>query len=562
MGLGSDRLRALCQSIGFDPRAPVALFERMVSPWGYRPRSMPPGWPSEVGDDHTPFEFSLAVGATPELRVMVEPLADVPSLRSNASAALGLLDSLSQDFDVDLGRLRRISDLFLPSMPRGTFALWVAAEFGAGKTPHFKAYLNPFAQGTDLAPGLIEEALMRLGFTNTWPFIARVLTKRGHDLDELMYLSLDLSRSGQSRVKVYARHRRCTVAELEATAAGSPSYQVGDVTRFLQTVAPDRAVFDGRAPFTCYAFVQETAERPAAVTTHFPINGYAKDDDVVRSRVIAYLEQMGLPTQAYQSALAAFANRPLEAGIGIQSYVSIRRHHGKPRLTVYLPVEAYHPGTVAKPPLTVPPSGVRESAKSFDRSSAAQDPLFRRLAREPAQPAHMRTLLLNYRLSWTDMDRRIRNLASRIENPAMRELATQCLEPAAAAPASPSESCDAPSGLEPGLTFAARLDVLLRDGDPCEGFGTLIAAGLLNDQVLTFVEEQVARCDEPAVASFSNLLPRRVAAGRGRRLLAQVEQDLPDETLYPVWRGTRAFWRAARSFLADLYALCYGDAAL
>ena len=43
----------------------------------------------------------------------------------------------------------------------------------------------------------------------------------------------------------------------------------------------------------------------------------------------------------YARALAAFARRPLEAGVGMQTYVSLRINKGTKRLTVYLAPELF-----------------------------------------------------------------------------------------------------------------------------------------------------------------------------------------------------------------------------
>jgi hypothetical protein len=53
-----------------------------------------PRWPSPVGDDGTPFEFASSLGATPELRMLVESLGSAPSLQTNRATALALLASL------------------------------------------------------------------------------------------------------------------------------------------------------------------------------------------------------------------------------------------------------------------------------------------------------------------------------------------------------------------------------------------------------------------------------------------------------------------------------------
>jgi hypothetical protein len=86
----------------------------MMSPWGDTVAGRRPTWPSPIGDDHTPFEFSLTLGARPELRFLVEPLGAMPSLQSNRETAFALLESLSHDFDLDFQRLDRVRDLFLP----------------------------------------------------------------------------------------------------------------------------------------------------------------------------------------------------------------------------------------------------------------------------------------------------------------------------------------------------------------------------------------------------------------------------------------------------------------
>jgi DMATS type aromatic prenyltransferase len=350
--LSAGRLNGLCGATGLSDQTPriLDLFRRFTSPWTDVPVGKAPHWPSLVGDDHTPYEFSLGLGESSELRIMSEPLGAVPSFRSNNEAALALLESLVRDFDIDLGRFRKVQDLFLPSKSSGAFGVWAAVGFAAGRQPEFKVYFDPEAQGRKLAPKLIQEALARLGFPKAWKIISQTLVRRGTDLDELKYISLDLSPSPKARVKIYARHEQCTVSDLESAASASPSYQQEDVTQFMKIVAPDvGSMFHGRAPLTCYAFTQGRGDGPLNATTHFPINGYAANDRDIAERVVQCLYSLKLPSDPYTRAMKAFANRPLERGIGLQAYVSFKRDHGKPRLTVYLPTEIYQPGKVAKP---------------------------------------------------------------------------------------------------------------------------------------------------------------------------------------------------------------------
>jgi hypothetical protein len=137
-----------------------------MAPWGDTLTCRAPAWPSAVGDDGTPFEFSLSLGAAPELRVLVEPLGSTPSLDSNRETALALLASLSRDHEIDLERFELVRDLFVPEQSRGSFAICLAVGFSAARPPQFKIYLDPGAHGKHLVAGVIEEALVRLGLNS------------------------------------------------------------------------------------------------------------------------------------------------------------------------------------------------------------------------------------------------------------------------------------------------------------------------------------------------------------------------------------------------------------
>ncbi len=185
--LAITRGRALCKALGLEHRSDELekLCYSMMHPWGMSERSKRPEWPSQVVDDGTPFEFSVVFGERPELRFMVEPLGPAPSLASNAEAALDLLARLERGHAVDLRRFSRVIDLFLPDRPQGPFAIWLAVVLSGDEAPAFKLYLNPEVGGVREAPRVIEEAMGRLGFGDSWPLIGNVLARRGPDLDEL-----------------------------------------------------------------------------------------------------------------------------------------------------------------------------------------------------------------------------------------------------------------------------------------------------------------------------------------------------------------------------------------
>jgi DMATS type aromatic prenyltransferase len=395
--LTKDRLRQLAYATGLRKRAEsiVALYAKLVDPWGHRPLGERPPWPSYVGDDQTPVEFSVTFAKKPELRILLEPLGRNPSLISNRDAALTLVRSLRGDFAIDLKRFDRIQDLYCPPDPCGAFSIWLAVGFSADQAPDFKIYLNPRCRGQSLAPALVEETLVRLGFPKAWPVIARRLLRRGPELDELNYLSLDLSPSHEARLKVYARHFACTIDDLEEVAGAARDHRPGDVREFLGLVAPrpGNDVLDGRAPCTCYTFVGGT-DQPLAATTHFPINSYAETDSAVAQRVVSAFDRFGVSTDCYARAAMGFARRPLETGIGMHSYVSFRRYRDEVRFTTYLAVEAYRPGTVEGGGVTGE-SGIIHAARIEPTENVVDHPLCRRLAREPFSIASLAYLLAN-----------------------------------------------------------------------------------------------------------------------------------------------------------------------
>src|SRR6478736_4769699 len=193
-GVAMPRLRRLCEALGMerDSEHIASVFRRLVAPWGATAPLDAPPWLSEVGDDHTPFEFSAAFGARNELRILVEPLGNPAGLIANRDRAFAVLEDLAKDHQISFERLRRIEDLFLPADPQGLFSVWLGVSFFSSAPADVKIYLNPEAQGPAKAAQLVEEAMVRLGFSNAWPAIAGSIGRRGRELDELKYFSLDL----------------------------------------------------------------------------------------------------------------------------------------------------------------------------------------------------------------------------------------------------------------------------------------------------------------------------------------------------------------------------------
>jgi hypothetical protein len=321
-------------------------------PWGDRPRGEPSEWFSEISDDHTPVEFSVALAdGRADVRVLFEVQAGEPTVSAHRLAGLALHERLEKEFGATLERFRRLQDLFLPEGMQGPFALWSAAVFSRGQRPSFKAYFNPQARGLEQAPSLVREALSRLGLRDTWQSLARTILRRG-SLDEVKYFALDLVSGPEARVKVYVRHHGATPSDLELACMSAASHVPGDAAAFARAMSGGDAPMAVRAPFTCSAFVGERGDRPASTTVYVPVCAYARDDAAVRQRVTGYLRENGIGSSLYGSLIDGFANRPLEAGVGMQAWIALRRYQGRAFITAYLATEAnqvYAPGCVPAP---------------------------------------------------------------------------------------------------------------------------------------------------------------------------------------------------------------------
>ncbi|MES1186015.1 MAG: tryptophan dimethylallyltransferase family protein [Myxococcales bacterium] len=388
----SRRLAGLCDATGLSAETAKTaddVLRDLIVPWSRVEafaRAPGSGWISEISDDNTPIEFSVTISPTgSEVRVLFEPQGEEQTLAGHRDAALRMHEQLARQYAADLSRFRLVSDLFTPSGMQGPFALWSAVVFANGKPPSFKSYFNPQAQGVGSAVALVEEALRRLGLPRAWRHLASTMARRGPHRDELKYFALDLSTSEQARVKVYVRHHEATPEDLEIAASAASDSTRGEAQDFARAMGGRALRFKERATFTCAAFVGGQDDRPSATTQYVPVCAYALDDLEVERRVASYLGSQGIDDAPYRRVLAAFANRPLDAGVGLQSWVAFRRYRGVPRLTVYLGTETrcvFPPGSV--------PAGTRDHML-FDspsqilscvaQYSLSEHPLLRALSR-------------------------------------------------------------------------------------------------------------------------------------------------------------------------------------
>ena len=341
---GARLARRFCEALEFGGREAqmLSLVEDAFETWGDRRVGQRPVYPSNIGDDHSPFEFSVAFGAgPPEVRLLWESQGDKPDARSNLVAARVLTDRLAQRWRLGLDRLRAVEDLYLPTDPAGGFALWHAACFWRDRDPAFKVYLNPNARGPEVAGAVVRETLARLGFRDAWSAILASSGRRGRDLDSLAYVSLDLDNGPKARLKIYYRHHHATADDIEAVLANQRDHRAGDARAFCVAMAGNDGPYRDKPVQTCASLLGEHPDGPTRFTAYFPVASYAPSDATVCERVRAWMRTSGLPVEQYDAVVTKVAHRALTEGSGFQSYVSLRREAAGVRSTVYFSPELY-----------------------------------------------------------------------------------------------------------------------------------------------------------------------------------------------------------------------------
>ena len=339
---GSRRLQTLCNAVGFDDQRTnemLDLFSELLTPWGDGAIGASMPWRSDIGEEGTPYEFSVALSdGVPEVRIMVEAQGEAATLASNRDAAHAVVLRMASKFGLSLDRFQRIEDLFLPEAPVGRFVLWHAAVVRPDAPLFMKVYLNPKVRGESQAPALVEEALRRLGFASAWSSVAAAC-KRG-SLDTLKYFSLDLTTERPARVKIYVYHRDAEARELEEVAALARTYTPGALSAFCEAMTGTRGRFPGAPIASCLTFT-ENDTRPEITSTYIPFSGHVSNDLEASDRIRRFLEERGGDVRNFDRAIGAVATRSMSRRAGMLSYASLRNGEGAPRVTVYLNPELY-----------------------------------------------------------------------------------------------------------------------------------------------------------------------------------------------------------------------------
>jgi DMATS type aromatic prenyltransferase len=338
--MSSAQLFDLSNALGLSnaARQYLAVQSALLGSWHEREVPSLAPYPSRIGDDHSPYEYSVQFARdSSELRLLFEAQATVPSLHANQSAAKALNERIADQFGVDFSPFAQLEPLFCPIDPHGPFSLWHAVCFDAGGKPDFKIYLNPQVVAGVSGQDLITEGAARLGYSAAAKPLIEQLVARGGVPN---YFSLDLGARLGSRMKLYFSHEDPTLEDLEGIFALAPSHQAGDVTRFCEAVLGRTLPFDRKPLCYCFSFVAGVST-PTAVTFHLPVSHYADNDASILRRVKALMTSEGLPAAKYERAVLAVARRDLDESLGLQSYVSFRRERSGLKLTVYLSPELF-----------------------------------------------------------------------------------------------------------------------------------------------------------------------------------------------------------------------------
>lgn len=299
----------------------------------------PSQWASHVSNDHSPFEYSVALDQATgesELRFLIEAQPSegeaLGHLTQLQAEALALSERIVNEYrtSVSLDRFNAVRDLFLPSQPEGFFAAWYS--YASGKCgAEWKVYLNPCCTpGRHSAISTTRTAFQRLGFADSWALIESIIEPS----ESVIYFSLDLSSDKQhARIKVYISHGTKPTASAIARkhAEICPHANSYEIQRFCEIMGGGQlGPYERKPLLSCFAFTGQAPDRPVG-TVHFPVSAYADDDREIQRRIERYMAAVSVPPlykSRYRKIISAVQRRPLDQGTGIHAWVSLKQVAG------------------------------------------------------------------------------------------------------------------------------------------------------------------------------------------------------------------------------------------
>ncbi len=579
---GIEKLAALCHAVGLKDKTAQAIeiFRAMTLSWGNSQIGDKSGWQSNLSDDFSPFEFSIAFKENrAELRVLLEAQGAEPNLQSNWEAGLKLNQYLAERYNISLDRFRQIEDLFVPTNPDAKLGIWHSVCFYSDKEPEFKLYLNPQAQVKSRAAAVVEESLVRLGFSNIWSNLAEIAAQRGPDKDEFVYFSLDLSSDPTARVKVYLRHYDATVDDLEKALSLAKNYVVGDVTEFCQVMSEGQNIFTAKPAISCFSWVEGDKFTPSSGILHLPISNYAANDLVVRDRLDRYFRQYDLPVSLYHSVIQSLATHPLETGIGMHSYTSLFLDRQQRRVTVYLnpEINQVRPSTTTLASQSVRSLPSIEALTSHYKEYGLNNhPFLQRLQREQVNPQYIWLLLANLGTAIIPhVTRRLANIISRIDDDRIRCILAKQLNEELG-----NGNIDGihkqlfeqmMTEIEPwrvesfskdilklGNKMSDHLEKILLDPNPYIGVGAAIVMEIYAEQFYLCLGKELRRTtiDISRIPWATLHEELDVVHAEESFILARFVDD-SEEGVIAARQGMEKFSIAAWTFLGELYQLCF-----
>ncbi|EID54546.1 tryptophan dimethylallyltransferase family protein [Saccharomonospora xinjiangensis] len=338
------QLRNLCQENGFasSDETPADMLRELLGVAGRRRLSEGPLWPSDVADDATPVEFSVALDDTGDraVRVLGEVIAERPGMAANVVAARRFLDTMSDHLGIPKDRFDAVQDLFLPEEPQGKFAFWYSMIFRPDARPKLKVYFNPAVRGEDREAELVAEGFRRLGMDEAYDAATEYSVQRGAQ-DRFTFFAVDLDDSPTARVKLYISHYAATVEEAVRASQAVDGLDADSIRDFCRVLGGDTVTYEGRPLVSSYSFLDSDPKRPGNYSLYLPIRDYVADDVEARERVVSFLKGRGADPAGLDRAIRAVTDRPLADGRGLLAHVSLRLGRFGTGTTIYLSSEGY-----------------------------------------------------------------------------------------------------------------------------------------------------------------------------------------------------------------------------
>jgi hypothetical protein len=345
-------LSAAC-SMGTMEAGITNALESALRPWGNRPIGSEPCYQSYVSADGFPAELSVSWrGGTPEVRVLFEPLGERLTPFDVQESGRAMVRSLAGLPGVCIDRYLALEDLFTAAHPLpGRPGIWLSLARRPGSAPAYKVYLNPQASGKESAWETVTEAMGRLGMAESWRPVTAASGEFTGAGRELEFFALDLTDAPATRVKVYFRHRDCSVAELNRVASFATWHDPGRIAwACAQLYGPGQALV-ANEPMTCLAF--RGTSRPEEANVYLRLSGTAQGAGQMQSAIARIMRAERAPVDQYLRVTGGLASKALPPEMrGVQELLSLRTvRDGSADIGIYFrfPVYSVRPRIPAMP---------------------------------------------------------------------------------------------------------------------------------------------------------------------------------------------------------------------